>query len=68
MTAVDSDVAPRAPASQSANSSGRVDFHLIFGRSGRLSLGSLFVGAGVLLLSFAVAPGAEGALGEGWGF
>jgi leader peptidase (prepilin peptidase)/N-methyltransferase len=44
-----------------------VDFHEIFGRSGRLSLGSLFVGAGVLLLSFAVAPGAEGALGGGLG-
>jgi leader peptidase (prepilin peptidase)/N-methyltransferase len=67
VTAVESDVAPRAPGSQSANSSGRVDFHEIFGRSGRLSLVSLFVGAGVLLLSFAVAPGAEGALGGGLG-
>jgi leader peptidase (prepilin peptidase)/N-methyltransferase len=67
VTYVERDAAPPAPGSQSADPSECEDSEGARGRSEGYRLGWRLAGAGVLLVSFAIAPGVEGALGAALG-
>jgi leader peptidase (prepilin peptidase) / N-methyltransferase len=61
------EVAPRAGAPQSADPSEWADSEGTRARSGGHRFGWRLAGAGVFAVSFAIAPGVEGALGGGLG-
>jgi leader peptidase (prepilin peptidase)/N-methyltransferase len=67
VTYVERDVAPGAPVSQSADPVECVVSAGLGGRSERYRLGWGLAGAGVFLVSLAIAPGVEGALGGALG-
>jgi leader peptidase (prepilin peptidase) / N-methyltransferase len=67
VTCVERDAAPRVPAPQSADRSECADSGGTRGRTGGYGLGWRVAGASALLLSFAIAPGVEGALGGALG-
>ena len=67
MTVLEPEVIEPAGASESSISFECADGSGTRARSAGLSLGRSLVGAGVLLFSFAVAPGIEGALGGALG-
>jgi leader peptidase (prepilin peptidase) / N-methyltransferase len=67
VTILEPEVVEPADASESGISFECADGSGIRARSARLSLGPSLIGAAVLLASFAVAPGIEGALGGALG-
>jgi leader peptidase (prepilin peptidase) / N-methyltransferase len=67
VTYVERDAAPRAGAPQSADPSERAEAAGTCRRAGAYRIGWPLAGACVFLLSFAIAPGVEGALGGALG-
>jgi leader peptidase (prepilin peptidase) / N-methyltransferase len=67
VTSVERDVAPRAPGSETDVALERSHARRTDSRSTGLRFGWPLVGAGVLLVSFAVSPGAEGLFGGALG-
>jgi leader peptidase (prepilin peptidase)/N-methyltransferase len=67
VTSVERDVAPRTPGLAADVASERSDAQGTQSRGGGLRLGWSLVGAGVLLVSFAISPGVEGLLGGALG-
>ena len=67
MTYVEREAAPPAPGPQAADPSECVGSEGTRARSGEYRLGWRLAGAGVLAVSFAIAPGVEGALGGALG-
>ena len=67
MTYVEREAHPPAPGSQAADPSECVGSQRTRARSGGYRLGWRLAGAGVFAVSFAIAPGVEGALGGALG-
>jgi leader peptidase (prepilin peptidase) / N-methyltransferase len=67
VTYVERDARPSAPGSKAADPSECVDSEGTRGGSGGYRLGWRLAGAGVFAVSFAIAPGVEGALGGALG-